>query len=323
MYVFAGNQRVAKVTDTTLEYYHKDHLGSTNAISREDGTIIDSGEYMPYGLDRSTNALLQTSAYKFTDQEQDDGTGLYNYDARLYDPVIGQFIMADTIVPDLFNPQSLNRYAYCLNNPVKYKDPNGHVPILLPGAIGAFFGGGANAIKNWEDLSRGKLSRIDYFKSIGVGAAAGFISAYRGPGGAGIAAALNEIHEQTIRGGDITNYDTSQIITAGAVGYFMGHVGQTFQDLGEGIGWFGGDYIGQTASNFGTVGSVLGEISSVFVDSVYSPSINESFDEIDTNVFDELYNDFLQEFGLGDNNNNFDSGIDWGGIDDSGGYVGW
>ncbi|MCP4703327.1 MAG: RHS repeat-associated core domain-containing protein, partial [candidate division Zixibacteria bacterium] len=68
------------------------------------------------------------------------GTGLYNYDARLYDPVIGQFIMADTIVPDLYNPQSLNRYAYCLNNPVKYKDPSGHIAVI-PAILLAKFGG--------------------------------------------------------------------------------------------------------------------------------------------------------------------------------------
>ncbi|MBU2628099.1 MAG: RHS repeat-associated core domain-containing protein, partial [Proteobacteria bacterium] len=101
--------------------------------------IIDSGEYLPYGLDRSVNALLQTSAYKFTDQEQDDGTGLYNYDARLYDPVIGQFVMADTLVPDQFNPQSLNRYVYCLDNPVKYIDPSGHNPAAAP-IIGLIIG---------------------------------------------------------------------------------------------------------------------------------------------------------------------------------------
>ena len=122
MYVFAGNLRVAKVTDDSLIYFHKDHLGSTNALSDENGDIIDSAESLPYGLDRKNNDLLQSSAYKFTDQEQDDGTGpklwdyndsLYNYDAKLYDPDIGQFIMADTIVPDLYNPQSLKRYAYC------------------------------------------------------------------------------------------------------------------------------------------------------------------------------------------------------------------
>ena len=129
LYVFAGNLRIAKMTDTGTEYYHKDHLGSTNAISGADGIVLATGEYLPYGSDRSTNALLNRSAYKFTDQEQDAGTGLYNYDARLYDPVLGQFVMADTIVPEPFNPQSLNRYAYCLNNPVRYVDPTGHITI--------------------------------------------------------------------------------------------------------------------------------------------------------------------------------------------------
>ncbi len=57
---------------------------------------------------------------------QQTSTNLYNYDARLYDPVIGRFVTADSMVPDPFNPQSLNRYSYCLNNPVKYIDPTGH-----------------------------------------------------------------------------------------------------------------------------------------------------------------------------------------------------
>jgi hypothetical protein len=35
-------------------------------------------------------------------------------------------LSADTIVPSPGNPQSLNRYAYTLNNPVKYTDPTGH-----------------------------------------------------------------------------------------------------------------------------------------------------------------------------------------------------
>ena len=34
------------------------------------------------------------------------------YNARWYDPVIGRFLAADTIVPEPGNPQSLNRYSY-------------------------------------------------------------------------------------------------------------------------------------------------------------------------------------------------------------------
>jgi RHS repeat-associated protein len=54
-----------------------------------------------------------------------DDTGLYYYGARYYDPTIGRFISADTIVPSSMNPQALNRYSYVYNNPLKYIDPTG------------------------------------------------------------------------------------------------------------------------------------------------------------------------------------------------------
>jgi hypothetical protein len=43
-----------------------------------------------------------------------------------HDPSIGKFIQADSIVPAPGNPQSLNRYAYVYNNPLRYTDPSGH-----------------------------------------------------------------------------------------------------------------------------------------------------------------------------------------------------
>jgi len=46
--------------------------------------------------------------------------------ARFYDPYLGRFISADTIVPNPRNPQDFNRYAYTRNNPLKYTNPSGH-----------------------------------------------------------------------------------------------------------------------------------------------------------------------------------------------------
>ena len=51
---------------------------------------------------------------------------MYFYNARYYDPALGRFISADTVVPNPGNPQDLNRYAYVRNNPLKYRDPTGH-----------------------------------------------------------------------------------------------------------------------------------------------------------------------------------------------------
>jgi len=64
--------------------------------------------------------------YQFTGQRHNSSVDLYFYNARYYDPALGRFIQADSIVPSPGNPQSLNRYAYTLNNPLRYTDPTGH-----------------------------------------------------------------------------------------------------------------------------------------------------------------------------------------------------
>ncbi|MEM4414290.1 MAG: RHS repeat-associated core domain-containing protein, partial [Candidatus Caldarchaeum sp.] len=55
--------------------------------------------------------------------------GLYFYNARWYDPVLGRFLQPDPLVPEPGNPQALNRYSYSLNNPVRFVDPSGHDPL--------------------------------------------------------------------------------------------------------------------------------------------------------------------------------------------------
>jgi len=46
--------------------------------------------------------------------------------ARWYDPALGRFIQADTIVPQPGNPLAWDRYAYGFNNPLYFIDPSGH-----------------------------------------------------------------------------------------------------------------------------------------------------------------------------------------------------
>jgi hypothetical protein len=49
-----------------------------------------------------------------------------DYDARFYDPLLGMFVQADTMIPGIGKSQTCNRYSYVNNNPVKYSDPTGH-----------------------------------------------------------------------------------------------------------------------------------------------------------------------------------------------------
>jgi len=127
-YIFAGNLRIAQIKGSVVSYFHKDHLGSSTVLTDSNGNPIDSTEYMPFGGQREPG--ISASDYKFTDQEFDGESSLYNYNARLYDPIIGRFISADPIVPQPFDPQSLNRYSYVLNSPLIYVDPSGYQEVL-------------------------------------------------------------------------------------------------------------------------------------------------------------------------------------------------
>jgi RHS repeat-associated protein len=75
--------------------------------------------------------------------------GLMYYNARWYDPTIARFAQADTIVPDII--QGLDRYAYGLNDPLRYSDPTGHyvceeVDACTPSDLGSVVGKNKNPV---------------------------------------------------------------------------------------------------------------------------------------------------------------------------------
>ncbi len=146
-YIFAGNTRLALKNASVTRYYHQDHLGSSNVITNASGNNVEEIQYLPYGNAWSdTNATLTT--HKFTGQELDAETGLYYYGARYYNPQLGRFISADSIVPDPANPQAQNRYSYVINNPLLYTDPTGHFfgNVIIGAVVGAIIGGTTAAV---------------------------------------------------------------------------------------------------------------------------------------------------------------------------------
>jgi len=140
-YYYAGGQRVAceatpfgaQRVNGTLYFGFSDHLSSTSITVDVNGTIVGNELYKAWGGERYTNGSIQTT-FKYTGQRHAAGAhsgaeaGLYFYNARWYDPAVGRFIQADTIIPEPGNPLAWDRYAYANNNPVKYTDPTGHLP---------------------------------------------------------------------------------------------------------------------------------------------------------------------------------------------------
>ncbi len=124
-HIFAGSNKVCSVESTGNKYFtNSDHLGSSSIITDQNGAQVSHYEYTPYGS-LATSEGSDVTRYKFTGKEL-DATGMYFYGARYYDPEIGRFVTADTIVQAPYDPQSLNRYSYCRNNPLNYVDPSGH-----------------------------------------------------------------------------------------------------------------------------------------------------------------------------------------------------
>jgi RHS repeat-associated protein len=121
-YYYLGGTLVAQNTGSTLKYISQDNLGSTSTMTTATGTLDSTISYFPFGTARAGSV---NSEKQFTGQIL-DSTGLYYYNARYYDPTIGRFISADSVVQSISNPQTLNRYSYCANNPLNSIDPTGN-----------------------------------------------------------------------------------------------------------------------------------------------------------------------------------------------------
>ena len=114
----------------SLTYIHTDAAGSPVAATDRTGAVSWRQNYRPYG-DRLQQQDQGTHKQWFTGKSHDDSTGLSYFGARYYDPSIGRFTGMDSVRYTENNVHSFNRYAYGNNNPYKYNDPDGRIPLLL------------------------------------------------------------------------------------------------------------------------------------------------------------------------------------------------
>ena len=126
--------------ESVFEYVHRDHLGSVEAVTDEDGAELVVLGHDPYGERRKpdwtgqlTKAEIETLlgahgervSRGFTRHEHLDRTGLIHMNGRMYDPRLGRFLSPDPIVGDPTSSRSWNLYSYARNNPLSYVDPTG------------------------------------------------------------------------------------------------------------------------------------------------------------------------------------------------------
>lgn len=166
-----------------------DQLGTPRIVIDRTGSLaaVKRHDYLPFGEELVATQGGRTTALgyaadatrqKFTLKERDNETGLDYFLARYYSSIQGRFTSPDeftggpdelyffvedasanpTFYSDFRNPQSLNKYQYTYNNPLRYVDPDGHDPSSdLPDpccdqetqkrvATGAVIGAGVGAV---------------------------------------------------------------------------------------------------------------------------------------------------------------------------------
>ncbi len=117
---------------TALHWIHSDYLGGVAVVSDIQGKPIRSLYYGVWGEVRRNDWLGTSVAHRpnpgrtFTGQTRVYDTGLMDYGARIYAPALGRFVQPDTVIPNLFDPQDLNRFAYVRNDPANLIDPTGN-----------------------------------------------------------------------------------------------------------------------------------------------------------------------------------------------------
>jgi len=136
-------------------YFHTDHLGTPRLVTNSNGRRISEHDYFPFGVEATplrqetlpVNGYNREEPMKFTGHERDFSAGTSaensNYidymHARSTVPQWGRFLTVDP-VEDVkaatTNPQAWNRYAYVLNNPLRFRDPDGRCPVGIAVSFG-------------------------------------------------------------------------------------------------------------------------------------------------------------------------------------------
>ncbi|MBO4584989.1 MAG: hypothetical protein J5675_00095 [Bacteroidales bacterium] len=213
----------------------RDYLGSITHVVTTSGTLVAEYSYDPWGRMRDPETLTPYASTSqpslllgrgFCGHEHLPNLGLINMNARLYDPVLGRFLSPDPYVqsPDL--SQNFNRYAYALNNPLKYTDETGEFALttmlIAAGVTAAVFGVGnlaAHAIRQ-DDLGNGNWAKY-LFSGALAGFAVGSLG-YLGYAGlttlSGMAGFWGNVGKITLTGAKLVTELTAISSAAGIIG---------------------------------------------------------------------------------------------------------
>ena len=130
------------LADVHVTYLYNDALGTPVAAADSSGAVLWRKAYSPFGQELDVTIGSAASVVQddrgFTGHIYDRESQLVYMGARHYNPRLGIFYSTDPAEVTPGNPMSFNRYIYANQNPYRYVDPDGELPILIPLAILAY-----------------------------------------------------------------------------------------------------------------------------------------------------------------------------------------
>jgi RHS repeat-associated protein len=186
---------------TTTRYLLRDHQGSVDVVTGEQGQILQNLSFDAFGKPRpaswegdlpSDYSFETTRGY--TGHEHLHAVGLIHMNGRVYDPELGRFLGADPHVQFPGDTQAYDRYSYVLNNPMRYVDPSGFFSLgdVFDG-VGDALGGAWDFLEdNWRPLTAvaitvasggAALGAAGPLAATGWAAAGGFAAGFVASGG--------------------------------------------------------------------------------------------------------------------------------------------
>ena len=142
-----GLELVSRKQNENNYYYLYNGHGDVTSLLDANNTKVNTYKYDEYGnVTEETEGV--ENPYRYAGYYYDKETKNYYLQSRYYNPTIQRFISEDTVRGDIEEPLTQNLYTYTHNNPLKYIDPNGHIPIETIFDIASLLISGKDFISN-------------------------------------------------------------------------------------------------------------------------------------------------------------------------------
>lgn len=127
---------MGRTGDKLVRYQLSNHLNTVSLEMDDNGETITYEEYHPFGttsyqaVDKDNKDVAKR--YRYSGKEKDEESGFYYYGARYYMSWLGRWLKPDKLTYEKSHDileKDFYLYVYCLNNPIKYFDPDGNEEI--------------------------------------------------------------------------------------------------------------------------------------------------------------------------------------------------